>query len=88
MSPLLAKPAAVIGASPGSFGAAWAQEQLRRALMLSGAMVLDRELPVAKAKDKIVGGELIDGATREKLAELVAALVETAAAEQAESLAA
>src|SRR5919197_4188351 len=43
---LVAKPAAVIGASPGSFGAKWAQEQIRRALMLSGAMVVDAELAV------------------------------------------
>ena len=88
LAPVVAKPAAVIGASPTSFGAAWAQEQIRRALMLSGAMVLDAELAVGKADEKIMDGELTDPETRVKLAELVDQLVETAAARQSEALAA
>jgi chromate reductase len=44
---LRSKPAAVIGASTGMFGAVWAQAELRKALAAAGARVIDRELPVA-----------------------------------------
>ena len=47
------KPAAVIGASTGMFGAVWAQAELRKVLAALGARVIDRELPVATA-DEIV----------------------------------
>jgi chromate reductase, NAD(P)H dehydrogenase (quinone) len=80
---LVAKPAAVIGASPSSFGAQWAQEQIRRALMLSGAMVVDPELAVPKVQEKIVDGKLVDGGVRRQLGEVVGALAETADAERA-----
>ena len=40
------KPAAVIGASTGMFGAVWAQAELRKVLAMAGARVVDRELPV------------------------------------------
>jgi chromate reductase len=43
------KPAAVIGASTGLFGAVWAQAEVRKALKASGAHVLDSELPVGMA---------------------------------------
>ena len=49
-------PAAVIGASPGMFGAAWAQADLRKALGVAGARVVDRELPVAGA-DEALGAD-------------------------------
>jgi chromate reductase, NAD(P)H dehydrogenase (quinone) len=88
LAPVVGKPAAVIGASPTRSGAAWAQEQIRRALMLSGAMVIDGELAVGKADQKMAGGELADPETRTKLAELVAALVESARAVRTEALAA
>jgi chromate reductase len=45
------KPAAVIGASTGMFGAVWAQAELRKALAAAGARVIDRELPVATAEE-------------------------------------
>ncbi|MEA2231620.1 MAG: hypothetical protein QOD83_1436 [Solirubrobacteraceae bacterium] len=45
------KPAAVIGASAGIFGAVWAQAELRKVLTAAGARVLDRELPVGSAYD-------------------------------------
>jgi len=88
LAPLVAKPSAVVGASPTAFGAAWAQEQIRRALTLSGAMVIDDDLAVAKADEKMVDGELADPETRVKLAELVGTLVESADAEQGGALAA
>jgi chromate reductase len=45
------KPAAVIGASTGMFGAVWAQAELRKALAAGGARVIDRELPIALADE-------------------------------------
>ncbi|HEV7530015.1 MAG TPA: NAD(P)H-dependent oxidoreductase [Solirubrobacteraceae bacterium] len=45
------KPAAVIGASTGMFGAVWAQAELRKALAAAGARVIDRELPVADVEN-------------------------------------
>ena len=47
------KPAAVIGASTGMFGAVWAQAELRKVLSALGARVIDREVPVPTA-DEIV----------------------------------
>ena len=43
------KPAAVIGASTGLFGAVWAQAEVRKVLKASGAHVLEAELPVGMA---------------------------------------
>ena len=40
------KPVAVVGASTGAFGAAWAQAELRKVLSALGARVLDVQLPV------------------------------------------
>lgn len=52
-APLTGKPLAVVGASPGRFGAARAQADLRRVATSIGARVLDRELAVAHAFDAI-----------------------------------
>jgi len=46
---LRGKPVAVAGASTGSFGAVWAQADLRRILKTIGADVLETALPVAAA---------------------------------------
>jgi chromate reductase, NAD(P)H dehydrogenase (quinone) len=43
-SPLRDKPVAVIGASKGMFGAAWAQAELRQVLTATGARVIEVEL--------------------------------------------
>jgi chromate reductase len=48
-TPLQGKPAAVVGATTGRFGAVWAQAELRKVLAHTGARVVDLELPVAKA---------------------------------------
>ena len=45
------KPAAVIGASTGLFGAVWAQAEVRNVLGAMGAEVVDRELPVGTADE-------------------------------------
>jgi chromate reductase, NAD(P)H dehydrogenase (quinone) len=43
------KPAAVIGASTGRFGAVWAQTEVRKVLASAGARVLDDELALPQA---------------------------------------
>jgi len=48
-TPFQNKPAAVVGATTGQFGAVWAQAELRKVLASTGARVVDLELPVAKA---------------------------------------
>ncbi len=52
------KPAAVIGASTGMFGAVWAQQDLKRILGLTGNRVLDVELPVGRAQETFEDGVL------------------------------
>jgi chromate reductase len=85
-TPLRNKPAAVIGASTGLFGAVWAQAEMRKVLATVGARVVDRELPIAEA-DEALGP---DGLPREKLAveELSATLDELLEMARAEQLAA
>ena len=51
-SPLRNKPAAVIGASTGMFGAVWAQAETRKVLGAIGARVLDVELPLPRADEQ------------------------------------
>src|SRR5262245_56862798 len=59
-SPLRKKPAAVIGASTGLFGAVWAQAEGRKVLAALGARVIDGELPVTQAQDAFDGDRLAD----------------------------
>lgn len=67
-SALAGKPAAVIGASPGQYGAQWAQADLRRTLGVAGARVLDTELAIDRSHERIgAAGELLDGETRDGL---------------------
>jgi chromate reductase len=74
---LWGKPVAAIGASVTDYGAMWAQDHLRKALGVSGARVLDAELAVAGAPVLFdADGELADPETRERLAEMLSALVE------------
>jgi chromate reductase len=44
------KPALVIGASSGYFGAAWAQADLRRILKVAGARVIDQQISPVRAE--------------------------------------
>jgi chromate reductase len=77
-SSLKGKPAAVVGASKGLFGALWAQAELRKVLTTSGAKVVDRELPIGTAHEAFdADGGLIDDEQRKTLAELVADLHQT-----------
>jgi chromate reductase len=71
------KPVAVIGASTGMFGAAWAQAELRKSLGLAGARVLDHEVSVPTAHEAFhEDGRLNRGATRKRIREVLADLVE------------
>src|SRR5207237_7786708 len=70
------KPVAVVGASTGAFGAAWAQAELRKVLAALGARVLDVELPVPHAHTRFEEGELTDEEIRAGLADAVEALAE------------
>ena len=49
------KPAAVVGASSGLFGAVWAQAEVRKALKASGADVVDAEIAIGMADDSMFG---------------------------------
>jgi len=77
-SALNGKPAAVVGASTGMFGAVWAQAELRKVLGAMGGRVVDVELPVGHARELVVDGRLelppeLSRQLEEILAELVAA---------------
>ena len=52
-TPLRGRPAAVIGASTGLFGAVWAQAEMRKVLSTMGARVVDRELPIGQADEAL-----------------------------------
>ncbi len=78
-SPLRGKPAVVIGASTGLFGAVWAQAETRKVLAAIGADVLDRELPVSLAEDRFdFEGRLLDEDLRRELAGMLAEALEPA----------
>ena len=82
-SSLSGKPVAVLGASTGLFGAAWAQAEVRKVLGVIGADVIDGELPIGQA-DSAFGedGDLLDADQRTLLAELVVVLADRAASRQ------
>jgi NAD(P)H-dependent FMN reductase len=62
----------VIGASPGQFGAVWAQRELKKVLGVMAARVLDVELAVAKADRRLEGP---DPELRDELRAVVGTLV-------------
>ena len=83
-NPLRNLPAAVVGASPGGFGAVWAQADLRRILARIGARVLDEELAVAHAPQRFdESGELSEADIRDGLEEMIESLVDLARAREA-----
>ena len=81
-SALAAKPVAVIGSSPSPFGAAWAQEALRRVLAIAGAQLLDTELTVGRVDGRFERNQLTDAGTREEVAALLGELSRFAAARE------
>ena len=81
-NPARGKPAAVIGASTSSFGGIWAQRELKKVLGILGTRVLDVELPVAKADQRLADPDLD---LRADLAQVVDALVGAVDATRRES---
>ena len=82
-TPLRGKPAAVIGASTGLFGAVWAQAETRKVLSTIGARVVDRELPIAQADEALgLDGLPLDRDARESLEATLTELVELARGER------
>jgi chromate reductase, NAD(P)H dehydrogenase (quinone) len=70
------KPAAVVGASTGMFGAVWAQAETRKVLGASGARVIDEELPVPHADQAFADdGRLADAELRDRYTEILDELV-------------
>jgi chromate reductase len=73
---LMGKPAAVIGASAGMFGAVWAQAELRKTLAASGARVVDGEVAVGHADTRFdEEGRLNDPNLLEEVQEVVDLLI-------------
>src|SRR4051812_18526435 len=73
-SVLLGKPALVVGASTGLFGAVWAQAEMRKVLRTAGAHSLEEEVPVGQADTAFLDGE--DRLTAPELQELLAGAVD------------
>jgi chromate reductase, NAD(P)H dehydrogenase (quinone) len=75
-SGFLNKPAAVVGASTGAFGAVWAQAELRKVLGATGARVVEGDLALGHAHERFDEvGRLRDANLREELQEVVDTLV-------------
>jgi chromate reductase, NAD(P)H dehydrogenase (quinone) len=75
-NPLQGKPAAVVGASTGVFGAVWAQAELAKVLEAIGARVVGEELPVGQAPTHFdEGGRLVNEEVQSQLALTLEALV-------------
>jgi len=67
-SVLRGKPALVVGASTGAFGAVWAQAELRKVLATAGARVVEAEVVVGHAPTKFDDeGLLVDEEIVEQL---------------------
>ncbi len=67
---------AVVGASPGQFGAMWAQQDLKKILGIAGARVVGDLLPVARVADGFPEG------LRDQLREVLQTIVEAATPDQ------
>jgi chromate reductase, NAD(P)H dehydrogenase (quinone) len=82
-TPLMGKPAAVIGASTSLFGAIWAQAETRKVLSTIGARVVDREIPIPQAEEALgTDGLPLDDDARELLDATLTELIELAQAER------
>jgi chromate reductase len=83
-NPLRGKPVAVVGASQGIFGAAWAQAELRKILRTIGARVEDHELLVGHAQRAFTAeGRLRDPQHAAALIEVLGALLQRSRQEAA-----
>jgi chromate reductase, NAD(P)H dehydrogenase (quinone) len=86
-SALKGKPVAVVGASTGLFGAAWAQAEVRKVLGIIGADTLSDELPVGQAHNAFGDdGRLLEPDLRNALSELVNVLASRMGAQEAQAV--
>jgi chromate reductase, NAD(P)H dehydrogenase (quinone) len=70
------KPAAVVGASTGAFGAVWAQAEVRKVLGAIGARVIEGEVALGHAPMHFdQAGSLVNDDVREQLIEVVDGLM-------------
>jgi len=84
-SALSGKPAAAIGASKSMFGGVWAQAEARKVLGALGGRVVDAELGVPHAHERLHGGRLeLEPDQEQQLDEILSQLV--AAAERESGL--
>jgi chromate reductase len=74
-SALRNKPVAVVGASTGMFGAAWAQAELRKVLGATGARVIEGQVAVGQAMDRFDDGRLNDEDLESQVRELAGTLL-------------
>jgi chromate reductase len=75
-SVLRGKPALVVGASTGAFGAVWAQAELRKVLTTAGARVVEADVAVGHAPMRFDDeGRLVDEEIVEQLQEAVEILL-------------
>ena len=73
---LWGKPAAVVGASTGTFGAVWSQAETRKVLAASAARVIETDLPVGHADEAFSDdGRLEDPRLRDRYTEILDELV-------------
>jgi chromate reductase, NAD(P)H dehydrogenase (quinone) len=72
---LWGKPAAVVGASTGMFGAIWSQAETRKVLGASAARVIEKDLPVGHADDAFTDGRLADQELRVRYTEILDELI-------------
>jgi len=76
---LRGKPAAVVGASTGIFGAVWAQAELRKILQTAGASVLDHDFAITTGRDAFDDElRLVDAEARAQLRAIVGELTHAA----------
>jgi len=87
-SPLRNKPALVVGASTGMFGAVWAQAEARKVLKAIGSRVVDQELPVALVDEILADGVITDEEIETALVAYIQELADAVAAREANRAAA
>ena len=75
-TPLRGKPALVVGASTGAFGAVWSQAELRKVLATAGARVVEADVAVGHAATKFDElGALVDEELEDQLREAIDVLL-------------
>lgn len=75
-TPIRNKPALVVGASTGAFGAVWSQAELRKVLAAAGARVVEADVAVGHAPTKFdESGALVDEELVDQLREALDVLL-------------